>query len=182
MQKKILIVEDTDDVREMYSFALQTKHLVEEAIDGEEALRKITDPQASFDLILLDVMLPKLDGISILRKIKAPESPSKNIPVFLFTNLGMEEVVHEATSLGAVKCFVKANILPENILQEIDQYFLNPTAYSQAATASIPTQASTSQTSPTTQQPNPTPPPSPAPMTNDPIQVNPDDLLNLDEL
>ena len=112
MQKKILIVEDTDDVREMYSFALQQKHQVDEAIDGEEAVQKIMAPTADYDIILLDVMLPKMDGISILKKIKAADSPAKDIPVFLFTNLGMDEVVSEATSLGAVKCFVKASILP----------------------------------------------------------------------
>jgi CheY-like chemotaxis protein len=153
MGKKIFLVEDAEDVREMYGIALRAEHQVETAIDGQEAVDKLMQKGVNYDLILLDVMLPKLDGISVLRKIKQENSPSKDIPVFLFTNLGMNEVIEEAEKLGAVRCMVKANVLPQNILEEVDNYFANPNAPAPKKTTVI-TSGGASQTPQSTQAPN----------------------------
>ncbi len=126
--KRILLVEDEILIREMYQYALnQRGYTVETAEDGEQALEKLINQKLTYDLILLDVMMPKLDGISVLKKIKQPDSPAKAIPVFLLTNLGIESVIKEALSVGAYKCLIKSNMLPLQILEEIDTFFTHHT-------------------------------------------------------
>ena len=155
MAYKILLVEDEALVHEMYSLALKKKgYEIDLATDGEQALQKLTAPQVDYDLILLDVMMPKLDGISILRKIKKPDSPAKNIPTFLLTNLGLDDVVKEAKSLGAVKCLIKSNTLPQQIIDEIEDFFKNKSAQPATATPNPTTQPATDST-PQTQTPSP---------------------------
>lgn len=121
--KRILLVEDEEMIREMYKLAIQNAgYQIDTSEDGESAALKIntTDPQ--YDLVLLDIMLPKLDGISVLKQIKADDK-TKNIPVFLLTNLGLEDLVKEALELGAQQYLVKSNILPKQIVAEIDTFF-----------------------------------------------------------
>lgn len=124
MAKTILLVEDEQLIKDMYQKVFEERgYLVETAEDGEEAVAKLTKPGAKYDLVLLDIMMPKLDGISVLKKIKEPASPAKSIPVFLLTNLGMDTLIKEALGLGAEQFFVKANYLPGQIVDEVDTYF-----------------------------------------------------------
>lgn len=120
--KKILLVEDEAFIREMYEKALTDhNYSIDCAEDGEIALQKINSSNV-YDLIILDIMLPKVDGISILSQIKNnPEH--KNTPVFLLTNLGLDNVIKQALELGAEKYFIKANFLPKDIVAEIDTFF-----------------------------------------------------------
>ena len=123
MNKKILLVEDEKIIREMYEIVL--KHAgydVDFAEDGEVAVQKLSQPKPDYDLVLLDLMMPKLDGINVLKIIKAPDSPSRHIPVFLLTNLGMENLIKEAMSHGADKFLVKANYLPKQVVDEITAF------------------------------------------------------------
>ena len=133
MPYNILLVEDEESVQEMYKIALAKEGFnVDMASDGDVALKKLLVPNVNYHLILLDVMLPKLDGVSIMKKIKQPNSPSKNIPVMLLTNLGLDEVVQEATQLGAVKCLIKSNTLPQQVVEEIKSFFTSrPTTTAQ---------------------------------------------------
>lgn len=124
MSKKILLVEDEVFIRELYELAL-TQHgfSVDCAEDGELALQKLTQTSPAYDLVILDIMLPKLDGISVLKQMKMHDSKTKDIPVFLLTNLGLDSVIKQALSLGAQKYFIKANFLPKDIVREIDLFF-----------------------------------------------------------
>lgn len=122
MIKKILIVEDEPMIRRMYRAALgQEGYDIDEAEDGEEAYHKLDKPH-NIDLILLDLMLPKMDGITLLKKIRQPNCASQKIPVFLLTNLGLDELVQEALSLGAAKYIIKANIFPDDLVQIIKEW------------------------------------------------------------
>ncbi len=124
MGKNILLVEDEEFIRQMYQTALtQQGYSVDTANDGEEALAKLDTPSNAYDLIILDIMLPKIDGLSVLKKIKLPESPHKNIPVFLLTNLGLDNIIKQAMQLGAEKYFIKSNFLPKDIVNEINSFF-----------------------------------------------------------
>ena len=121
---KILLVEDEQLIKDMYQKVFKERgYEVETAEDGEEAVVKLMRPGAKYDLVLLDIMMPKLDGISVLKKIKDPGSAAKNIPVCLLTNLGMDTLIKEALNLGAEQFFVKANYLPGQIVDEVDAYF-----------------------------------------------------------
>lgn len=126
MAKRILLVEDEEFIREMYQTALtQQEFLVDSATNGQEALDKIADPSNQYDLIVLDIMLPTVDGLTVLKKIRDPNSPHKDLPVFLLTNLGLDHIIKQAMELGAQKYFVKSNFLPKDIVEEIQSFFAN---------------------------------------------------------
>ena len=100
MVKKILLVDDDVYIRDLYAEVLKDENYdITIAADGEEALSLVEDD--SFDLILLDIMLPKLDGIQVLAKIK--EDPArKSIPVIMLTGTMMStESKVEGLDLGA---------------------------------------------------------------------------------
>jgi len=120
---KILLVEDEEMIREMYQLALtQAGFEVDAVADGQLAVDKLTQGTPDYALVLLDVMLPGLDGISVLKEMKKAPPPVNTIPVFLLTNLGLEDLVGEAMELGAAKYMVKSNILPQQIIDEIKAF------------------------------------------------------------
>ncbi len=81
--KKILIVDDEKDIRELISYNLKKENfLIESAMNGLEALNKL---DSSFDLVILDVMMPELDGLETCRKIRASQEEFHNIPIILLT-------------------------------------------------------------------------------------------------
>ncbi len=123
-KKKILLVEDEVLIREMYELILKKRgYEIDTADDGEQAMNKLTaEGKNDYSLILLDIMLPKMDGISVLKKVKEENSPVKNIPVFLLTNLGQENLIKEAMSLGADQYLIKSNIFPMDLANEIDNF------------------------------------------------------------
>ena len=86
------------------------------AMDGEVGLNyaKTKNP----DLILLDILLPKMDGFSVLKEIKADEK-SKNIPVILLTNLGQKDDVSKGLELGAVDYLIKAHFKPSETVGKV---------------------------------------------------------------
>jgi len=117
MAKKILIVEDDKFLRELIARKLKTEgYEVLEAIDGEEGLKKIKE--AKPDLVLLDLILPGIDGFEVLEKKK--EDPEiEKIPVMVLSNLGQREDVERSLKLGAVDYLVKANFTPQEIIEKI---------------------------------------------------------------
>jgi two-component system alkaline phosphatase synthesis response regulator PhoP len=81
--KKILIVDDEKDIRELISYNLKKENfLIESAMNGLEALNKL---DSSFDLVILDVMMPELDGLETCKKIRASQERFHNIPIILLT-------------------------------------------------------------------------------------------------
>lgn len=123
--KKILLVEDEVFIRDLYTKILtKAGYSIVVAEDGEVALQKITENPEAFDLILLDIMLPKLTGLDVLKTVKNGEVDSKGAPVYLLTNLGDESVVKEGYSLGAVGYLLKAKYLPQQLVEEIDKFFV----------------------------------------------------------
>src|SRR3990167_11205001 len=98
--KKILIVEDDQFLREFYQELLGAEgYNVDVAADGEIAFQKILS--GGYDLILLDIMLPKKDGLQILRDLKVQPSKSPNKTIIVLTNLGQDAIVKECFNLGA---------------------------------------------------------------------------------
>lgn len=117
---RILLVEDDFFLSDIY----QTKLSVEEyevviAQDGMEGLQKAKETLP--DLILLDIMLPKMDGLEVLKKLKA-DSATRHIPVILLSNLGQEFVVKGGMNLGAVDYLLKSDLTPREVIQKIEKY------------------------------------------------------------
>jgi DNA-binding response OmpR family regulator len=115
--KRILLVEDEEMLSNMYQVKFQNDGFTMiKANNGEEGLQ-LADKEKP-DFILLDVIMPKMDGFTVLKKLK--ENPNtKNIPVLLLTNLGQDEDVKKGNELGAVGYLVKANITPSEVVAKV---------------------------------------------------------------
>ena len=117
---KILIVEDDLDIANVYSLKFEKEgYDVYVAADGQEGLDKALAWLP--DLILLDIMLPKKDGFSVLEAIKKNE-PTKNIPIIMWTNLSNTEDARKAKELGASDYLVKVFNMPAEIVAKAKQY------------------------------------------------------------
>ncbi len=122
-QKRILMIEDDVYIRELYEEVLKKAgYLVITAVDGEEGLVKASDGE--YDLVLLDIMLPKLTGIEVLKKLREKGATTEEIPIYLLTNLGEETIAKETYKLGANGYLLKAKYLPKELVKEIDKFFV----------------------------------------------------------
>ncbi len=110
---KILIVEDDPLMSRMYQkiFTFE-KYEVEMAQDGEEGLSKAQS--ANPTLIMLDVMMPKMNGLQVLEKLKSDDR-TKAIPVVMLTNLAGQQDAETALSKGAVKYLIKSEHEPKQV-------------------------------------------------------------------
>lgn len=117
MQPKALIIEDEQFIRDIYKRQLEKAGVVvDDFSNGKEGLQTIS--QNKYDIILLDIMLPDINGLEILKQVK--QNPdTKNTPVIMLTNLGQDEVIKEGFSLGAQGYFIKASYTPDQIVQEV---------------------------------------------------------------
>ena len=118
--EKILVVEDDLFLRELYTDILsQEGFQVDSAADGEEALQKIT--AGGYNLVLLDIIMPKMDGLEVMRQTQAkpPQNPNKCV-VFL-TNLDKDEEIKKAMLLGN-GYLIKSQITPGSLVEEVKKY------------------------------------------------------------
>lgn len=114
---KVLLVEDDQMIVEMYKLKLETDGYEVFVTDkGSEAIELAGKEKP--DIILLDIILPEIDGFSILQEIKS-DSATKKIPVMMLTNLSQESDQEKGTQMGAVGYFVKAQHTPADIMTEI---------------------------------------------------------------
>mgnify|MGYP001594646631 CR=1 FL=1 len=121
---KILIVEDEMFVRELYERVLsQNGFEVFTASDGEKGLAIAAS--AHPDLILLDVMMPGVNGLEVLKRLKA-DSDLKDIPVVLLTNLGQQSVIQQALDQGASGYLMKVRLTPYQVLAHVKEFLQNP--------------------------------------------------------
>lgn len=117
MAKKILIIEDDRFLRELIARKLSNEGFsVLEAVDGEEGEKKIKSEKP--ELILLDLILPGIDGFEVLSKIKQ-DPVLATIPVIILSNLGQKEEIEKGLKLGAVDFLVKAHFTPAEIIEKI---------------------------------------------------------------
>lgn len=115
---KILIIEDDQFLRDFYQELLATEgYTIEIAGDGETGLAKARE--GGWNLILLDIMLPKKDGLQILRDLKLQPPAVANGPIVVLTNLGNDTIINQAFSLGASGYLIKSAMNPDEVLNEI---------------------------------------------------------------
>jgi len=118
MNKKILIVEDDMALFNMYSVELKIKgYDVLNVNDGLQALPKAKDYQP--DIVLLDIMLPGMNGLNILTELKSDPQTSE-VPVIMLTNYGSEDNVKKALESGAADYIMKYKILPSELADKVD--------------------------------------------------------------
>jgi len=120
LKKRILVVEDEPYLRDLYLEILKEEGFkVDSASDGEEAYAKMK--AGGYDLVLLDIMLPKMDGLEVLRKLKENKLQNLNKAVLLLTNLGQETIISEGVSLGVRGYLIKSDYTPDNLVKEIKE-------------------------------------------------------------
>lgn len=125
MDTKILIVEDDLFIRDLYLHVFNNSgYTVLAAKDGEEGVTAANDKQP--DIILLDIMLPKLNGIEALKRLKN-EDKTRQIPVIMLTNLADDNVIKEAFQSGAQGYLIKTRYSPYEMVKQIEIFLQNPT-------------------------------------------------------
>lgn len=116
---KVLIIEDDPLMSRMYQKIFTFENYeVEMAADGEEGLAKVASAKPT--VILLDVMMPKMNGLQVLDKLKADPN-TKAIPVVMLTNLAGQQDAETALAKGAVKYIIKSEQDPKQVADQVKQ-------------------------------------------------------------
>jgi len=117
--RRILVAEDDRFLRKAAEMALKRQgYTVLTAADGEEALRAAQSELP--DLILLDLIMPKVNGFDVLQALKK-EAPTAKIPVIVMSNLGQDRDVQQAMGAGAAAYFIKTDISLQALVQRVEE-------------------------------------------------------------
>lgn len=117
-KKKILIVEDDVFISDIYQVKFsQESYETAVAVNGLEALKKLESFQP--DVILLDIIMPQMDGIETLKKIKKDDK-WKNIPIIMLTNISEKEKVEESEEMGVNDYLVKSQFTPSEVVEKVN--------------------------------------------------------------
>lgn len=117
MQKKILLIEDDDLIRNLYQSELKAAgYSIDGYATGKEGLEALEKNR--YNLVLLDILLPDINGLTILKTIKTNDA-TKNIRVIMLTNLSQDEIIKSAFTLGAESYLMKLSLTPEEIVKEV---------------------------------------------------------------
>lgn len=117
MAKKIVFIEDESATQRALSDVLQREgYKVVSALDGESGFRLVEDEKP--DLVLLDLILPKMDGFEVLERLKK-DPQTRDIPIVILTNLERMEDVERALELGAKTYLTKANYSLQEVVDKV---------------------------------------------------------------
>ena len=132
--KKILIVEDDAFLRQIYSDTLQPEgYIVDVAVDGQDGLGKIK--QGGYDLVLLDILMPKINGFDVMEMLKHdPEYKNNNKCIIFLTNLDNENDIKRALALGN-GYLIKSQLTPGDLVKEVKMYLEKMSVPQDAPTA-----------------------------------------------
>lgn len=116
---KILLIEDDPFLLNMYATKFELENFkVTVADDGEKGLRAVEKEIP--DIILLDIMLPKMNGFEVLKQLKASRD-FRDIPVILLTNLSQKNEIEQGLSMGANDYLIKAHFMPSEVVEKIKE-------------------------------------------------------------
>ncbi len=122
-KKTVLIVEDNEALLDSYSEALESANYATlKATDGYKGLDALSSNLGVVKLILLDLMMPGVDGLEVLRTIKENEDKYGSVPIVILTNMTSENVIKEAFGLGATSYLVKTDLDYEGLIKEVDKF------------------------------------------------------------
>lgn len=133
--KKILVIEDDELVAKIYSDKLSTEGFnVEIAFDGEAGLQRVREMRP--DAVVLDLMLPKVCGVDLLKKVRA-EPEFQTLPVIVFSNAYLPNMIQDAWKAGATKCLSKASCSPKQFVNVV-KAAVNGSSMAAAAKPAVP--------------------------------------------
>ncbi|MEK7649918.1 MAG: response regulator [Patescibacteria group bacterium] len=117
---KILLVDDDDFLLDMYSVKFKEEgFLIDVASSGADALDKLK--KGAYDVVLLDIVMPALDGFEVLTRIKKERLAEKAI-IIILSNLGQKEDIERGLSLGAHDYVIKAHFTPREVVEKVKQH------------------------------------------------------------
>lgn len=121
-KKRILIVEDEEYLRDIYSEILEEAGFETVGVsNGEDGYREIIG--GGYDLVLLDIMLPKMDGLEILERLRKNTSfPRPKEGIVLLTNLSKDLAIYRGLSMGVRGYLVKSDYTPGEIVEKVKEY------------------------------------------------------------
>lgn len=120
MLLKALIIEDNVEIADIYAHKFIDKGFeVEKAQNGAWGLRKIQ--QTDFDVVILDISMPAMDGLEMLKKIKEKKEKNGYPKVFVISNTALEEDLKLMKEAGADKVFVKIRVTPQDVFNEVSK-------------------------------------------------------------
>jgi DNA-binding response OmpR family regulator len=131
--KKIIIIEDDDLIRQLFGGELRKSGFaVEDFALGKPGLEALG--QNKYDLLLLDIMLPDLNGLAILKEARQNVA-NKDLRIVMLTNLGQDNIISESYKLGANGFLIKSSYTPEQIIDEIKKMISGSAPYSESSTS-----------------------------------------------
>lgn len=118
--KRLLIIEDDPFLLNIYTVRFEKDNFkVYQADDGEKGLKMAKREKPDF--ILLDILLPKMNGFEVLKELKADQE-TKDIKVLLLTNLSQRGEVEDGLKMGAVDYLIKAHFMPAEVVAKVKKY------------------------------------------------------------
>jgi CheY-like chemotaxis protein len=122
-KKILLLVEDEKEIRDVYQTTLlDAGYIVDYATNGKDALDKIES--SKYDLILLDIMMPQMDGHEVLTRLSKDHKMPVDTPIVLLTNLVNDNTIKDMMKLGASSYIVKVDITPDQLLEKVKQHLV----------------------------------------------------------
>jgi len=120
MAKRTMVVDDDLYIRELYVEVLKDEGFeVDSATNGEEALNKLR--QGGYDIILIDVMMPKMNGLQVLENLSKNPPQVKNGPAILLTNLSEDPLMNDPAAKLANAYIIKAEVTPDQIIAKVKE-------------------------------------------------------------
>ncbi|MBU1129957.1 response regulator [Patescibacteria group bacterium] len=120
--KKILVVEDETYLRELYVDILSEEGFsVDQAANGYDGYLAIL--KGGYDLVLLDIMLPKIDGLEVLKKLKNGPKPKKsNGKIVVLTNLSKDTAIADSVAMGVAGYLIKSDLTPGELVENVKHF------------------------------------------------------------
>jgi CheY-like chemotaxis protein len=121
--KKILIIEDEIALLDSYAELVESAgYITMKASDGYQGLDLLANNLDQIDVVLLDLMMPGVDGLEVLKTVKNNEEKYGKMPIIVLTNMTSESVVKEAFNIGATSYLVKTDLDYEGLVKELDKF------------------------------------------------------------
>jgi len=121
MKHSILLIEDDQFIKDLYETTLDKAGFkVRSAMDGKTGLEMALSGKP--DVVLLDVMLPVMNGLEVLKNIRAEEK-TETLPIILLTNLAQDSIIAKASKMGIAGYILKVRVLPNELVTLLETFF-----------------------------------------------------------
>lgn len=115
---KLLLIDDDAYLRDMYALKFRDSGYEVAVADGASAALQLMQRSQDFDLILLDMVMPGMSGVELIKEIRA-QFPDMNAKCIVLSNQGQDEDIESATKAGAAGYIIKAEMVPSEVVEKV---------------------------------------------------------------